>query len=313
MKNLAASWNRFWFEPQSPEPMGLFRIFFGLILLANGLFWGPDLFDYFGPHGFLSLDTMRMLLGSSRINLFEWMPETNLSVVILYSAYLAAALLLTLGLFTRVSSAVLFVVLVSFHHRNLIILHSGDTLERVILFLMIFSEAGSAYSLDVWRKGGKIVKSAPWAQRLIQYQFTLSYVSTVLWKLDGASWIDGTAMYYAANLQEFWRYPVPYIFEHLWILKLLTWLTLIVELALGTLIWVKAYRYRVIFLGVLLHLGIEYSMNIQLFEWLMLALYIPFIEPEDLRQVMHATSHFCRRNVRSLQRFCGLGTEKELA
>jgi hypothetical protein len=38
----------------------------------------------------------------------------------------------------------------------------------------------------------------------------------------------------------------------------------------------------VLLAGICLHLGIEYAMNIPLFEWMAVATYINFVDPEDL-------------------------------
>jgi hypothetical protein len=133
---------------------------------------------------------------------------------------------------------------------------------------------------------GEPAPAAPWAQRLIQIQLAVAYLATVRWKLAGHTWVDGTAVYYATRLHEFARFPVPYVFDHLWTIKLMTWGTLAVELALGTLVWFRRLRYPVLLAGLLLHLGLEYSMNIQLFQWVMISAYVLFIEPRDLRRAM---------------------------
>lgn len=77
---------------------------------------------------------------------------------------------------------------------------------------------------------------------------------------------------------------MPYIFEHIWTIKLWSWATLFIELALGTLIWTKELRYWVLLAGVMLHLGIDYSMNIPLFGYIMMGAYITFVEPEALQR-----------------------------
>ena len=55
-----------------------------------------------------------------------------------------------------------------------------------------------------------------------------------------------------------------------------------IELGLGTLVWFRELRYPVLLAGLCLHLGIEYAMNIPLFEWISIATYAVFIYPEDL-------------------------------
>ncbi len=48
------------------------------------------------------------------------------------------------------------------------------------------------------------------------------------------------------------------------------------------MIWFKELRYPLLLMGVLLHLSLEYSLNIPLFQWIILATYVNFIEPADL-------------------------------
>lgn len=122
----------------------------------------------------------------------------------------------------------------------------------------------------------------PWAQRMIQFEVALLYFSSFCWKAQGAPWIHGTALYYVYHLDEFHRFPVPSLFLRPTILKLGSWMALALEFSLGTLIWIKEFRYILLSLGVLFHLWLEYSLNIPMFEWDVLAAYVLFIEPEDL-------------------------------
>ena len=119
---------------------------------------------------------------------------------------------------------------------------------------------------------------------MLQIQTAIVYFSTFYWKSMGILWINGTAVYYALHLQDFRHFPVPAI-NSLFIIKSLTWGTLLIEFALGVLIWFKELRYPVLVAGLCLHFGIEYAMNIPLFEWMAVATYVNFVEPEDLTRM----------------------------
>lgn len=287
IRTLAAAWNRVFFEPIAPTGIALFRIAFGLIVISNCALLAPDLMTWFGDRGVLPVAASRALAPGPRLSLFSVFTYSDFSVQALFALWVASAFFLTIGFYTRVSALIVFVSLVTFHHRNMLILNGADTIMRIIAFFLIFSQAGAALSLDrLLRRArakecGPPQKSAPWAQRLIQLQLMSIYLMTFLWKAQGSMWIDGTATYYSSRLQEFWRYPVPYVFEHLWTIKLITWSTLALELALGTLVAIRELRYWLLLGGVLLHAGIDYSMNIPLFSPLMVAAYLTFIRPED--------------------------------
>jgi hypothetical protein len=93
--------------------------------------------------------------------------------------------------------------------------------------------------------------------------------------------IGNSAVYYALHLDGFRRFPVPFA-ENLPLLKLVTWATLVVEFATGFLVWFRSLRYAVLLFATLLHMSIEYAMNLPLFELMMVSTYATFIYPEDL-------------------------------
>ena len=124
----------------------------------------------------------------------------------------------------------------------MLMLHSGDTLIRVVAFLLMFAPLGSTLSLDSFIFGKRLKKTARpglvswWAPRMIQLQLSALYCITAYWKTVGLSWADGTAVYYALHLFEFRKFPVPES-SHLWAYAILSWATVAIELSCGILIW----------------------------------------------------------------------------
>ncbi len=290
VRTLAAAWNRFFFAPQSPLPIGLFRILYGCLVIANLILLYPDWLSWFGTRGLVSLSTMTALEPGRRLNLFSVLPADDHWILGLFWVFLVTAVLLALGLFTRISSIVVFLCLASIDQRNLYILHGGDTFMRVAGFFLMFAPAGAALSLDRLirvRKGkesAEIRPRPPWAQRMIQFELALLYFVTFCWKASGAAWVNGTALFYVTHLDELRRFPIPDFLQNAVLLKIATWLTLAIEFSLGVLIWFKELRYPILALGLILHLCLEYSLNIPLFQWEILSAYVLFIDPEDLKR-----------------------------
>jgi len=285
---LTAAWNSFFHQPEPVIGIAFFRILWGLALLLNWVLLGPDVLTWFGERGVLSSETARWLIGSGRLNLLAILPRSDAWAITLFSATALASVSLTVGFMTRASALVVFLGLVSMHHRNILILNSGDTLLRVVTFLLIFSPAGEALSVDRWRRarrgqaGEEPPWRSPWVRRLIQIQVAVLYLSAFLWKMQGAMWLDGTAVYYMSRLVEFQRFSLPFWFAHLWAVKVMTWGSLFVEFGLGVLVWIRPLRYPLLIAGALLHLGVEYTMNIPVFQWLMIISLTIFIEPAHL-------------------------------
>ena len=201
---------------------------------------------------------------------------------------LIAALLTCLGLFTRIASICLAIGVVTFHHRVSSILHGGDTVVRISALYMAIAPSGAAFSLDRFfavRKG--LAPAQPplvsmWPQRLIAYNTCLIYFTTTWAKWFGGLWKSGVATWYPARLHEFDRFPVPRFFNEFPMVYLTTYGTLAVEFSLATLVWFKPLRKWVLLSGMMLHGYIDYSMNIPLFGYLMVTLYLSFYEGEEV-------------------------------
>lgn len=287
LRSLVRAWNDFFFAPRSPLPVCVFRILFGLLALADFILLRPDWLAWFGTHGILTLDTMHRLEPGTRIDLFALLPN-DFWVLAFFWFAVTAAVFVAAGFLTRISTVALFLCLVSIDERALYAMNAGDSLLRMTGFWLIFAPAGAALSVDrlIGLRRGKaalhIVAYPAWAQRMIQIQVALLYLATFWQKTQGATWVDGTALFYVYHLEQFHRFPLPGIFQDLTFIKLETWATLAVEFALGVLIWFKELRYPLLLMGVALHLSLEYSMNIPLFQWIILATYVNFIEPGDL-------------------------------
>jgi Vitamin K-dependent gamma-carboxylase len=293
LERLIAAWNRFWFAPQSPLPISLYRILLGMLLLTFGLLLAPDWLIWFSEKGMLTRDTASLFQAEfPAIDLFQVLPPGDGSAMLVFYLFMVSSLCLTLGLFTRTSAVLVFLCLASLDGRNPFIFHGGDVFLRLSIFFLIFSQAGAALSLDrLWRlkrgvQCGPPPASAPWAQRLIQLQLAAVYLTNAIVKSSGEVWLDGTAIYYTARIEEFWRLPVPYVFDHMWTIKFATWSTILIEAALGLAIWFKDLRYLVLLAGLMLHAGIEWAMNIPLFAATMVAAYVTFIEPAHLSLVL---------------------------
>ncbi len=311
LRALLKAWNEFFFAPVSPLPVALFRILYGLCVTATLLLLRPDWLNWYGAHGWLTLSTINQLEPGMRLDLFRVLPQNDSWIQAFFWVFLVFALLLMLGLLTRCSSVIVFLCLTSIHQRNPFILHSGDTFLRVAGFFLMFAPAGAALSLDRLikvhlvkiRTGNaplEIQPKSPWAQRMIQLQLALLYFMSFWWKSTGAPWVNGTALYYIAHLNELHRFPVPQWISQPLMQKLGSWLTLVIEFSLGVLIWFRELRYPVLLLGLLFHLYIEYSLNVPMFEWDVLSAYVLFIDPVDLTRAWN----WLRRRV--LNRFIPL-------
>jgi predicted DCC family thiol-disulfide oxidoreductase YuxK len=300
-QSLASSWSAFFFTPQPATPVALYRILYGLLVIANLAQLHRDWLTWFGARGLVGVDTLRQL--TPRLDLdWIWLPlYDDRWMQAFFWVFLLFAVFLTVGFMSRFSSVLVFLFLNVIIRRNFYITNGGDFLLRVMGFFLMFAPAGRALSIDrlmrIWRgeEGFESQRFWPWAQRMLQIQTALVYLSAFAWKSVGTDWTNGTALYYMTRLVQFQRFPMPAL-ENGLLLRLMTWSALLAEFAVGALVWVRKLRYWILLLGVCLHLSIEYAMNIPLFQWIIMAGYVTFIDPADLsRAWAWVRRHFAAR------------------
>jgi Vitamin K-dependent gamma-carboxylase len=276
------------FKPESPMSLCLFRIAFGIVLLEYCVLMAPELVTYFSnTNGILRRETLDHIFGIPVINLLALLPQGDGWLIAFFALFALACLCLTLGLFSRVSIVIVYLGLVSFLHRNIFVHHGGEHLMTIAAFWMMFAPIDAALSLDrLWFKSKSSRECSLWALKAYQFQFALIYWQASLSKLAAPSWWDGTAMYYVFRHLEFTRFAVPFVPQNMLFLKLCTWGSILAEFLGWTLIWFKETRYAVLLVLLSLHLGIEYAMNIPIFEHIMIASLLIYIPGEDAEKCL---------------------------
>ncbi|HEX7173711.1 MAG TPA: HTTM domain-containing protein [Pyrinomonadaceae bacterium] len=124
---------------------------------------------------------------------------------VLFALAAVGALALIVGYRTRVATLVSLVLLISLHNRNPLVLSSSDQLMRVLLFWTLFLPVGAAYSFDRARKGAAAAalsrpSNASVGTAAFILQICLVYWFTAALKSDRAWWHEGSALYYAFNI-----------------------------------------------------------------------------------------------------------------
>jgi hypothetical protein len=284
--NPVRTWNRFWFGPISARPLGVFRIVFGLLMLANLALLQFDLDYWLTDAGMLQGTEARELAGPLRLSPLQWVQDPT-SVRVFFAAAAVLAALFTIGWHTRIVGVFCYLATLSIHHRDILTSSGADSLLLLLSFYIMLAPSGAAYSLDARREArrrGTLAEPliVPWAQRLIQLQICLVYLSTVILKCNGAAWFNGTALHYVLHNTEIGRFRLEALTRYPLLINVMTHGTIAIELSLAFLLWFRATRIWAICGGVLLHSAILLTVNIPIFGELMFAGYLTFLTPEEL-------------------------------
>ncbi|MFQ3651587.1 MAG: HTTM domain-containing protein [Gemmataceae bacterium] len=235
--------------------------------------------------------------------------ESILEMGIVHGLSMIAVFLFAIGLWTRLTSVLAWVVALSYIHRVSSALFGMDTMMALLLLYLSISPSGTALSLDNWLLNRRRrllgleplgVQSSVLAGlglRLIQVHFAFIYLASGLSKLQGPSWWNGTALWQTLSNYEFTpeRFPGYTAFLRLLTESRPVWeifhsggalFTLLLESSFLFLVWYRGWRVILILGAYLLHTGISLSMGLHSFSFLMILMASSFVNPAWLRSCL---------------------------
>jgi hypothetical protein len=291
--DVLAGWNRFWFTAADPATLGLIRILAGAMMFYTHLVWALDLEAFVGPLGWLPGQSVHALQEGSWSWSYLWWIEDEPAV--LWTAHIAALVvfaMLTVGLFTRVTSILAAIITLAYVHRLPGALFGLDQVNTMLALYLAIGPSGDAYSLDRWRKSRlepvpvRHSWTANLAVRLIQIQMCVIYLFAGMAKLMGQAWWDGTALWMAFGNMEYQSADMTAMANYPLLLNVMTHVTVYWELSYWALVWPRLSRPIVLMLAVPLHLGIAICLGMVTFGLAMLIGNLAFVPPAVVRAVV---------------------------
>ena len=290
-RQFASAWDKFFFGATSTVPIGIFRFAFGLLALVMYSIRAVNWKFYFTDEGFLPAANALEVLPEFHQPLISWYPH-SVGMTLAYQILLIVALVfLTLGVFGRVAAAVTFFLHVAFLQRNYTVGYGADFIATFAFFSLIFMDNSRSFSLTSWwasrsrrplkpqSEASSIVSTM--GMRLMQLQLCIVYGYTGMEKLKGAPWWDGTAVWSVIGNTQLMIFDLSWLKNFPMVIAFMTFLTLFFETYFPAMIWYRPIRKWVLLLGVGLHLGITFTIGLFFFSFVMLAVYLLFIDETD--------------------------------
>jgi hypothetical protein len=295
-------WRRFWFRRQPAYTLGLVRMVFGVVAIAWTVSLLPDLDPLFGPHG---------IVPQQPGDAFYWgvfaIFTSDRALLIGWAVLLASSVALTIGWHSRLAALAVWVLILSFQHRDQWVWNSGDIAVRIEALVLALSPCGAALSLDQARSAGTFwsAQERPqWPVRLMQLQMSLIYLASALSKINGGAWPQGTAVSYALRLRDLALVSPPqWVTDSALLMNAATWGTLAVELSLAFLVWNHRLRPWVLAAGVVMHTIIMITIAVGFFTVAMFVLYLAFVPPETVQSLPHNAKRVATKPVVALRRW----------
>ncbi len=213
---------------------------------------------------------------------------------------MAALFLFTIGLWTRVTSVLALAVVISFAHRVPEAVFGLDKINVILAFYMAAGPSGAALSVDRWlarrKTRTKLLEQAQpsvganFTLRLIQVHMCIIYLFAGMFKLQGAAWWNGQAMWLALGNLEYQSVDMTWVAWHPWFVDFLTHFTALWELSFAVLIWIPLLRPVVLAGAVVLHFGIGACLGLWPFSLMMLTGCAAFLPPDGVALLVAAWS-----------------------
>lgn len=200
--NLYPYWRMLWSDE------GIFDLYYAQDRLGRTALrgWSPD-------EGFFDLWAVACFLWN-KPSLFYIYGSPDF-VVGYMTVFFAVLTLYGLGFCSRVTGVVAWLMMSGIYNRNSLYWEGTDTVYRCFWFILLFAPTGHAWSIDNWwrcrrlrRKGieAPVYRRTPaWPRYLIMLQLVAVYVTTG-WAKTGGVWKQGDALYYALNMDHFYRF-----------------------------------------------------------------------------------------------------------
>lgn len=295
-------------RPVSLYAAAVLRIGYGLLYLTFLLREFPHRDEIWGPGSPWTPELARQLFDQTGWVSILTLSDSRAYFEACYALALAASALFALGWRTRAVSVLFAVVVASFHGRAIFMTDGGDNLILLMAVYLALTACGRRWSLDarrtrlrararaeaclpVDRVGGGLGHHLRASRRtltavlhncgmfVIAAQVCFLYGSAGLYKVQGGSWGNGTALHYVLNLDLFRPWPELSLMadEHDLLIALACYLTVLLQVAFPFVLFGRL-KYPVLTMLLGMHLGIAVLMGLPLFSGAMIiadAVFLP--------------------------------------
>jgi hypothetical protein len=209
----------------------------------------------------------------------------------MFWASTAIVLAYMLGYRTRITAPLFAIIVWSIYHRNPWITNGGTRLLCIISIYLVLADVGRYFA--VGRSEAKAKSSSPLSCMLhntsvilVIVQLMIVYLFSTFYKIDGASWQQGTGLYYSLMDPEFYGSPLVSLITHSPLLITLgSYSTLLYQSAFPWLILNKQTKLFTVFVGLMFHFGIAVVMGLWWFSAVLMACEAVVLSDEQYRSI----------------------------
>lgn len=293
MSSLTNRLRNFLLTPQSSIWLTILRVGLGLQVLCYGLSLRGDWLELLGREnqGLIRRDLTEAMLSarSPFIPRLGWIVDIGAHLGLseatvlwaVWTVLMFAALLVVIGLYCRISSAVIWLLYLSTAKSAELLSYGVDNFTVIGLFYLTIGPLPDSMALDAhWR--GIVTGNATLQglhRRVLQLHMCIIYFFGGISKCAGRGWWNGVSLWRALTRAPFEIVPPEILIRASFILTLTGILVCVMEATYAIFIWPRKTRF-LWFAGVLgMHVGIGLLMGMYLFASAMIVLNLAAFGP----------------------------------
>lgn len=285
MKNLNAFYtkieNFFFKQDNQTEFLSFFRIAIGIVILLQFTAVLPDFEKLFSSSSVIPQDIMSVFIPdwlitfSKMVSFFQTLGiEESTTIAITKVSFITLCILIITGFYSRISAFFLLILQIALLKGSSFFAYGADFFTSMSLFYLILFPADQHFSLRncIFRRKPGNTNITP-VKRLFQIHISIAYFFSGLDKALGFNWWNGESIWKAIHLPYSNRdlnIDFSWLIEHSYILSLMGWSTIIIEMCYPFFIWYKPTQKTWLFLTISMHIGIALVLNLYYFSAIMI-------------------------------------------
>lgn len=275
-------WEKFWWADVDPLSLKMTRIVLGTAatFLYTLRFWQLNWYD---ERSLIPKSSALDLMNAYQKPLFSWNFWPDSWAIGIQIVFLFLLILFTLGYTRRPLMILMWTLHVGFMHRNFAAAMGVDTMVTVFMFYLSFCE--------VWKKRGPFDLLTRTMVRMAQVHLSVIYFYTGVEKLRGASWWEGSSLWFVFNNQQMTSFNMEWTVHMPSILALIAHLTVLFEIFFIPLVFNSKTKFYILTVGLFFHLGIALVLGLWAFSAIMLAPYFLFVTSDEWKILRQRLGH----------------------
>ena len=284
-------WFNIWFQDKNTIPLEITRMGIGFLLFFNYVMFTPsDIITLYGDSGLFNRAVVPEMNQFTSFSFFYYFDQ-DWQLLTFHYVFVILCFMMFVGWKTKWIKWLVIIGHLSYYNRNEFLFYGVDSVLIALLIILCIAPIGSALSIDRIRqvrkhKNEHVLDSRPAlptsqrgfaCQRLMQLQMAVIYFSAGTEKLYGEMWWSGVAPWVALNNNEVAFFPMGLFADQFWIINLMAFGTILIEISYAFLIWGYKTRPYLLSAALFLHFSIAVMMGMYFFATVMIFGHLAFM------------------------------------